>query len=307
MTKFEILFRRLFYNQCWYFQNLCIGPALSTRCDILGAAETGSGKTLAFGIPIIAGIYRHNLKTEEKLHVQALRQKTIDNKLKKKSLEIYSDEEQSSSESECQDNEFEEASEDDIEVYMDNGPDGIMEISYDELENNKKKSSENLTDSNDDDDEQMNVGEEVDLSEDEMENHHEENDSEEDDSEDDSEEDETDIDALDGNNEDSESDSGDFDVDSNDAAGYDSDGEEDSSRCSNSSLVSDLGTDDEEDMSDDDKEIGCVRVINNVIFPFTAPKQLEDDGKPKLRALILTPTRELAVQVSPQRGNWLCR
>lgn len=44
-------------------QRLCLGPAISGKRDILGAAETGSGKTLAFGIPIVNGIL--NCKEEE--------------------------------------------------------------------------------------------------------------------------------------------------------------------------------------------------------------------------------------------------
>ena len=43
-------------------QKQCLGPSISGKRDILGAAETGSGKTLAFGIPIINGIL--NMKEE---------------------------------------------------------------------------------------------------------------------------------------------------------------------------------------------------------------------------------------------------
>lgn len=72
---------------------------------------------------------------------------------------------------------------------------------------------------------------------------------------------------------------------------------------------SELLESDFEDMSEDDEEKGgCVKVVNNVEFDFDIDtdetiKQLnkQNQGKPqklkKLQALVLTPTRELAIQV----------
>ena len=65
-------------------------------------------------------------------------------------------------------------------------------------------------------------------------------------------------------------------------------------------VASDMGEDDEVDMEDPDANTGCVRVVNNVEFDFDV--DFEEDLKVsqtrgKLRALILTPTRELAIQV----------
>ena len=72
-------------------------------------------------------------------------------------------------------------------------------------------------------------------------------------------------------------------------------------------LVNDKGEDDEVDMEDPDAESGCVRVVNNVEFDFEVDfkDDVEDNTLLKkggrrygrLRALILTPTRELAIQV----------
>ena len=65
-------------------------------------------------------------------------------------------------------------------------------------------------------------------------------------------------------------------------------------------IASDMGEDDEVDMEDPDANTGCVRVVNNVEFDFDV--DFEEDlkvsqNRGKLRALILTPTRELAIQV----------
>nr|XP_046268391.1 ATP-dependent RNA helicase DDX24 [Scatophagus argus] len=59
--------------------------------------------------------------------------------------------------------------------------------------------------------------------------------------------------------------------------------------------------DDEEEEDDDDERLGCVKVIENAEFDFDAAAEAEDKtpgswGQPLL-GLVLTPTRELAVQV----------
>ena len=72
-------------------------------------------------------------------------------------------------------------------------------------------------------------------------------------------------------------------------------------------LVDDEGEDDEVDMEDPNAESGCVRVVNNVEFDFEVDFKDAEENKTALkkgerrngllRALILTPTRELAIQV----------
>ena len=165
-----------------------------------------------------------------------------------------------------EDSEFVETDEEGVEEYLFNGEDGICNISYDEL-NNEDGKKENLSNSDleeenmSDDDESMS-GEELD----------EENMSDEELEEDMSEFDEDhDSDELNSNNDDDE-------------------------------FNEDFGSDDEEDFEGDDdgKKIGLVRAMNDVQFPFLKPKAKleENEEKPLLRALILTPTRELAVQVN---------
>ena len=61
------------------------------------------------------------------------------------------------------------------------------------------------------------------------------------------------------------------------------------------------------DMEDPNAESGCVRVVNNVEFDFEVDFKDAEENKTalkkgerrngRLRALILTPTRELAIQV----------
>merc|ERR1719423_191897 len=59
-----------------------------------------------------------------------------------------------------------------------------------------------------------------------------------------------------------------------------------------------LGSDDENEVLEDDEDkTGLVCVMNNIEFPFLRKFQ-KDDNKPNLMGLILTPTRELAVQIN---------
>ena len=65
----------------------------------------------------------------------------------------------------------------------------------------------------------------------------------------------------------------------------------------------DSGSDSEVDMEDPEAESGCVRVVNNVDFDFDVDIEESQNQKNfkvrkgNLRALVLTPTRELAMQV----------
>lgn len=56
------------FKQPTKIQQLSLPAAIHGRRDILGAAETGSGKTLAFGLPILTGI----LKLKEKAQAKGL-------------------------------------------------------------------------------------------------------------------------------------------------------------------------------------------------------------------------------------------
>lgn len=81
----------------------------------------------------------------------------------------------------------------------------------------------------------------------------------------------------------------------------DSDAEEET--C-NSDSQSDSGDDVDanvSDMEDMSEEMGCVKVIDNADFSFMEENNQQTTKSPskKLRALIVTPTRELAIQVRP--------
>ena len=58
---------------------------------------------------------------------------------------------------------------------------------------------------------------------------------------------------------------------------------------------------DTEDVNDMNDGLGCVKVIDNADFSFMEEDGQEPvkDSNKKLRALIVTPTRELAIQVMP--------
>ena len=66
--------------------------------------------------------------------------------------------------------------------------------------------------------------------------------------------------------------------------------------------ANDVGSDSEEDFSDQEVEQGCVKVVNDVVFDFDAAEPVfvappASETRGQLMALVLTPTRELAIQV----------
>lgn len=71
--------------------------------------------------------------------------------------------------------------------------------------------------------------------------------------------------------------------------------------CDNQSESVDIDANisDMEDVNDTNEKMGCVKVIDNADFSFMEEKDQETTKNPskKLRALIVTPTRELAIQV----------
>jgi len=313
-------------------QEKTIGPAISKRCDILGAAETGSGKTLAFVIPMLTGIMadkrRRGEKQRKEERVKQLRAKTMQEKAKRKEVVRFEEDE----DEEDEESEFEEASdeEDGVEVYLYNGADGVQEVSYEdfmkgqEAEKGKKRrrrtSKRKSGDSEDeDDDDDMDDGEELDvedLDDDEIKDEDNELLEEVDEDLDGEEmEEDAEIDEEEdiGIENDDASDAGEEDTDDGEDEGNDEEDADDSN--DNDDLGSDgdvsdidfeeelqdkdqLGSDDEEEVLEDDEEKrGLVCVMNNIEFPFLRKFQ-KDDGKPKLMGLILTPTRELAVQIN---------
>ncbi|XP_018026789.1 ATP-dependent RNA helicase DDX24 isoform X2 [Hyalella azteca] len=309
-------------------QALSIPPAIRGGKDILGAAETGSGKTLAFGIPIIAGVHRDRLRRQEKQ-----RQKDILSKLseetqarkRKRAQAMDSDEEDelgfnSGNTNHESDDESEGANEsgDEVEEYLFNGPDGVLDVDYSELEERRKDTKKRVCDqqntkSADDSEDDSNTGEDDGITDED------DNSTDEDGNESDeeggelSEAEATDDSDLDdeqeiNSEEERESDSGnDLEINSDAEQSLQSDDDEDHEDEQNSDAASsdDLGSDDESDIeydeNDDGEDLKCVRVINNVKFPFEEirkPKFVETSEEKLVRALILTPTRELAVQIN---------
>lgn len=368
------------FSQPTEIQKLTIGEAIKTNCDILGAAETGSGKTLAFGIPIIAGLVRdanrRQKQAEDKVNIEHLKEKTALSKKKRDEARHSDDEENSSEESAAESDEYEEAEESEGEEYLFNGPDGILEVDYSDLDmvrkSQKKKSKDrddSDIDSEEDDESDVDMeegdadvesnsemGSEEDESFDEQEmgsddeehdvreyeeelmkngtksngkqtfkNGHLDSGSEEEDSD-------NEVGDLDGEEGDLDGEEGDLEMeedldeegDSDSDHGDNFDSEQSQSDVEQSEFNSEtdnsdsddndnLGSSEEEDIDsdgDDGEKMGCIRAINNVVFPFAINEQqqrFKDDGEKRLlRALILTPTRELAVQVHCSLSR-LCR
>ncbi|XP_050719053.1 ATP-dependent RNA helicase DDX24-like [Eriocheir sinensis] len=112
--------------------------------------------------------------------------------------------------------------------------------------------------------------------------------------------------AADSGLEDSEQEAEDCDADQ-ECLGSGSDVEEDicdNDDQSESSDDIDANVSDIEDVNDMNEEMGCVKVIDNADFSFMEENDQETTKNPskKLRALIVTPTRELAIQIK----NHLC-
>ncbi|XP_041968399.1 ATP-dependent RNA helicase DDX24 [Aricia agestis] len=260
-------------------QQLSLPAAIHGRRDILGAAETGSGKTLAFGLPILTGIMKlkekalakgldvyeipykkSSAKKVEVKPVEIKKGKKARNKKPKKVLKEPSEDGYSSGDS--NENEGEENG-----VGLNEGSKEKFLEEYD-VPLRKKKDSED--EGNDSDDENY-----THLSD--MLNSDDEDDSE--------------------NDEDAEGD----DVAEDDDVSEDDD-EEDAAN-DDASSDEDLAIDDEfdgnetegiDEVDDIEEGIGCVRVEDNIELPGHV---MVKTGKP-LYALILTPTRELAIQVS---------
>ncbi|XP_042864614.1 ATP-dependent RNA helicase DDX24-like [Penaeus japonicus] len=306
---------KLGFSEPTEIQKLTIPPAIKGRMDIIGAAETGSGKTLAFGIPIIHGILLDK-EREAEGNDSGLESSDDEEGIEYGELppmgmsvrgngDDEGDSKDVMDETEIEgfdvplgDNALEvlDPSSFDFEGRDIGDREGEVEIE-DQIQGDEEDEDDEDEDNEDEDDEEENV-EDKDEDEDEDVDNSEDNLINEEDIE------ELDPSSLYLNGEDLE------DSDEDEAEELDSfgDGEEmeesleageyDENELEN---VEDLADDDEKDLEYGDmgnQGFGCVRVIKDVSFDFLNEDRVKRYPRRKLRALIITPTRELAVQVN---------
>ncbi|CAH2097445.1 unnamed protein product [Euphydryas editha] len=250
-------------------QQLSLPAAIHGRRDILGAAETGSGKTLAFGLPILSGIMKLKEKAALKgLDVYEIPYKKSSNK--KKTDEELSKDKNSNRNKKGRKDKKQLNSKKEVKESSEDGY-----SSGDEDENDEPKNiKENLKSIKDKNVEQEEFIEEIDVPFRKREESIDEgNDSDEDNYIHLSEM--FDSDDFKSSDDESQKDDGSVDEQSDDEKSGD-----------------ETGGVDEVDMNEEG--IGCVKVVDNVELPGHV---VVKTGKP-LYALILTPTRELAIQIS---------
>ncbi|CAH0717637.1 unnamed protein product, partial [Brenthis ino] len=242
-------------------QQLSLPAALHGRRDILGAAETGSGKTLAFGLPILSGI----MKLKEKASLKGL--DVYDIPYKKSSVkknEIDTKKEKKVNKNRKQKIKKEEIKESSEDGYSSGD------------ENETKQRSENVEDDF--------VEEIVVPLRKREESADEGNDSD----------DENYVhlsDMLDSDDVKS-SDESENEVDNDNNVESDDESEKDDEF--GNEIDEGDETDGVDEVDESSQGIGCVKVIDNIDLP---GQVMVKTGKP-LYALILTPTRELAIQIS---------
>ncbi|XP_053618288.1 ATP-dependent RNA helicase DDX24 [Plodia interpunctella] len=281
-------------------QELTLPAAIHGRRDILGAAETGSGKTLAFGLPILSGIMKLKEEAASGMDVYDIPYKKTSvkrkseteevkpariNKQKKKSLKKKVEKE-SSEDGYVSD-------EEDVENDVNNKKPKVKNIRL------KKKSADdyleeyhvpirrrdNSADEGNDSDSDNYVHLSEMLDSDDLA----ESDSEkENDVSNDNSDSENDNDVSE-NSDDGEVES-ENDETGDEAAVHSDDESENGENMDEDSE----GSQNEEDIDEDEQGIGCVKVIDDIDIP---GQVVTKTGKP-LYALILTPTRELAIQIS---------
>ncbi|KAF2360866.1 Helicase C-terminal [Trinorchestia longiramus] len=327
-------------------QSLSIPPAIRGGRDILGAAETGSGKTLAFGIPIVAGLRRDRLRRQEKMRQREVLSKLsaeTQEKKRKRTQALDSDEEREiggnsdeddvDDQEESDNGESDSNDESDAEEYLFNGPDGIMEVDYSALDKERRQQHSKKKDLQ----KSKALKAETTSSSDENESADSDEADESDDSEANEEDQESEMSKM-KTLDNSDSDDG-LEIDSDAEQPYESDdypepkrgrkvkftshkssqsaesedAKKEQGSSDDDSDENDLGSDDEEDIeydeNDDGENMKCVYAVNNVKFPFEElhkPKYMETGDEQLVRALILTPTRELAVQIH-QHLSPLCK
>ncbi|CAH2240978.1 jg19732 [Pararge aegeria aegeria] len=248
-------------------QELSLPAAVHGRRDILGAAETGSGKTLAFGLPILTGIMKLKEKAELKgLDVYDIPYKKTSAKKKSKSeVEKLNTTKNKGKGRGKKEKEVKESSEDGYS-------------SGDDENNEASKIGEVLGEATNDD-----FIEEVEIPVRKREESVDEgNDSDEDDY----------IhlsDMLDSDDLKSSDEEDDASVKDDNNLDKGNENDEDGDVSGN-----EIEMDGVDEVDANAQSIGCVKVIDDVELPGNV---LYKTGKP-LYALILTPTRELAIQIS---------
>ncbi|KAF9810023.1 hypothetical protein SFRURICE_003151 [Spodoptera frugiperda] len=265
------------------------------RRDILGAAETGSGKTLAFGLPILCGILKLKEKAELKgldvydipYRKPALKKKEEPKEKKQKfkrkdrkenKKKIVQEEEKVKESSEDGYSSGKESDEEGTKNVTE-GTKNVEEEYLEEYDVPVRKRDNSADEGNDSDEENyihlsdmLDSDDFADSSDDEAEGADDEDGSGIDD------DGESGDDIESGGEDDSDA-SGDID---GDGSGDDEDLEEEEEN------------DDADEVNEDEQGVGCVKVVDNIEMPGHVSVKT---GKP-LYALILTPTRELAIQIS---------
>lgn len=279
------------FKQPTKIQQLSLPAAIHGRRDILGAAETGSGKTLAFGLPILSGILDLKEKADQKgLDVYDIPYKKTSAKKKTEEKELKKSN---------------KISKNKLQIKKDNTSNKDSEEGYgssestDKMKDKEKKrykaaedyleeyeipiKKRNDSDEGNDSDGENYVHLSDMLDSDDLKDESDDNEQSEDDLEP-SENDQSDNDKNEelsdyGNQSDSnESDEG-LDVNASDVDSTDD---------------HEMDVGDGEDDKLQSQGTGLVKVVDDVKLP---PHMEVRTGKP-LYALILTPTRELAMQVS---------
>ncbi|CAH0597139.1 unnamed protein product [Chrysodeixis includens] len=285
------------FKQPTKIQQLTLPAAIHGRRDILGAAETGSGKTLAFGLPILSGILKLKEKALQKgLDVYDIPYKKPSNKKKdepapkgrkdrfKKKDKKRPEEKRPNKKQKEEEVKVKESSEDgyisgdesndDVdgeETSKEYNDDDYLE----EIEVPYKKTENSADEGNDSDDSDNYIHLSDMLDSDDL-------------AETDDEDDDKESGAEAGSDEGS-----DEEVDENDLGLEEIDDEGEVSGDDDEELDDeDQGSADEGD--ENEQGIGCVKVLDNIEIPGHVSMKT---GKP-LYALIITPTRELAIQIS---------
>uniref|UniRef100_A0A2H1V0K2 ATP-dependent RNA helicase n=1 Tax=Spodoptera frugiperda TaxID=7108 RepID=A0A2H1V0K2_SPOFR len=283
------------FKQPTKIQQLTLPAAIHGRRDILGAAETGSGKTLAFGLPILCGILKLKEKAELKgldvydipYRKPALKKKEEPKEKKQKfkrkdrkenKKKIVQEEEKVKESSEDGYSSGKESDEEGTKNVTE-GTKNVEEEYLEEYDVPVRKRDNSADEGNDSDEENyihlsdmLDSDDFADSSDDEAEGADDEDGSGIDD------DGESGDDIESGGEDDSDA-SGDID---GDGSGDDEDLEEEEEN------------DDADEVNEDEQGVGCVKVVDNIEMPGHVSVKT---GKP-LYALILTPTRELAIQIS---------
>ncbi|XP_049879854.1 uncharacterized protein LOC126376485 [Pectinophora gossypiella] len=288
-------------------QELTLPAAIHGRRDILGAAETGSGKTLAFGLPILTGIMKLKEKAAMGLDAYDIPYKKTSNKKrdKKPELEPKCNKKNKKNIRENNNKKQEVKAKESSEDGYSSGEDSTGEV--EEKNKNVKSVKKEKSKKVNDDDEfieeiEVPVRKRRTASEDEGNNS------------DDSDNyihlsDMLESDDLADSSDDEKSTEGEekFDEDESDEENIDEENSDEEDNIEES-VESDEDNDDvdrnsdaesgdemiEDEVDENEQGIGCVKVIDNIDMPGQVTVKT---GKP-LYALILTPTRELAIQIS---------